>query len=151
MAAELRNSPIIGVGAVILDERGRIVLVRRDAAPRQGEWSIPGGKIEWGETVSAALLREIREETGLDVEILQFIDVIDFVSLDAAGVVERHYVLLDFWARAIGGELTAGDDAAEARWVLPAELDRYALWSETRRVIDVALRCYPGSTPAVAT
>ena len=133
-------SPIIGVGAVILNERGEVVLIRRGKQPRRGEWSIPGGRLEWGETVHEALIREVLEETGLNVEIGGLIDIVDAVTRNAAGEVTRHYVLVDFVTRPLGGELCAASDAAEARWVPFADLSEYALWAETRRIIETALR-----------
>jgi 8-oxo-dGTP diphosphatase len=131
-------SPVVGVGAVIWNAAGEIVLIRRGQEPRLGEWSIPGGRLEWGETVETALLREVREETGLHVEIAGLIDVVDSVIRDAGGAVIRHYVLIDFSARYVSGELVAGTDAAEARWVAPTDLDQYSLWTETRRIIETA-------------
>ena len=136
----LLPSPIVGVGAVIWNKHDEVVLIRRGQAPRLGEWSIPGGKLEWGERVTEGLAREVREETGLTVEIGGLIDVVDSVLRDEAGVVTRHYVLIDFWARYVGGELVAGSDAAEARWVPYAALGEYPLWTETRRIIETAAR-----------
>jgi 8-oxo-dGTP diphosphatase len=133
-------SPIVGVGAVIWNDRGEIVLIRRGQEPRLGEWSIPGGRLEWGESVREAITREVREETGLDVEIAGLIDVVDSVTRKASDEVVRHYVLIDFLARHIGGTLRAGSDAAEARWVAYAALDEYVLWTETRRIIVAAAR-----------
>ena len=135
-----RPSPIVGVGAVIWNDRDEIVLIRRGQEPRRGEWSIPGGRLEWGESVRDALLREVREETGLTVEIARLIDVVDSVSREAAGAVTHHYVLIDFSARYVSGELSAGTDAAEARWVPFAALREYSLWTETRRIIETARR-----------
>jgi 8-oxo-dGTP diphosphatase len=132
--------PIVGVGAVIWNDRGEIVLIRRGQEPRRGEWSIPGGKLEWGEALKDALLREVQEETGLTVEITGLIDVVDSVTRDQEGAVIRHYVLVDFAARHLSGELCAGSDAAEARWVPYAALDAYSLWTETRRIIETAAR-----------
>lgn len=132
--------PIIGVGAVIWNHRGEIVLIRRGQEPRLGEWSIPGGRLEWGESVREGVIREVREETGLEVEIGGLIDVVDAVTREASGDVVRHYVLIDFLARHLAGALHAGSDAAEARWVAYEALDEYVLWSETRRVIDAAAR-----------
>jgi 8-oxo-dGTP diphosphatase len=137
------NSPVVGVGAVITNDRGEVVLIRRGGPPRAGQWSIPGGKLEWGERVTDAVQREIREETGLVIAIERLIDVVDLITRDDAGHILRHYVLIDFKAVHAGGELFAGSDAAEARWVHPSLLDDYALWAETRRVIEAGL------TPAV--
>jgi 8-oxo-dGTP diphosphatase len=134
------SRPIVGVGAVIWNDRDEIVLIRRGQEPRRGEWSIPGGKLEWGEALKDALLREVREETGLTVEISALIDVVDSVTRDQTGTAIRHYVLVDFAARHLAGELCAGSDAAEARWVPYAALDAYSLWTETRRIIETAAR-----------
>lgn len=130
--------PIVGVGAVIWNGAGEVVLIRRGQPPRQGEWSIPGGKLEWGESVKDALSREVREETALEIELLGLIDVVDSVTRDEAGAVVRHYVLIDFAARAIGGTLAAGSDASEARWVPYAQIADYGLWRETRRIIALS-------------
>src|SRR2546423_13382650 len=124
---EHQKFPIVGVGAVITNRSGDVLLVRRGGAPRAGQWSIPGGKLEWGERVMDAVLREIREETGLTVAIESLIDVVDLVTRNDAGDILRHYVLVDFKAVHIDGELLAGSDAAEARWVHPSALGEYEL------------------------
>jgi 8-oxo-dGTP diphosphatase len=130
--------PIVGVGAVIWNEKNEIVLIRRGQEPRRGQWSIPGGRLEWGEPVKDAILREVREETGLVVEIAGFIDVVDSVTRDEAGTVSHHYVLIDFSARYLSGDISAGSDAADARWVPYTALAEYSLWTETRRIIETA-------------
>ncbi len=135
-----QQRPILGVGAVVWNEKGEIVLIRRGNEPRRGEWSIPGGRVEWGETILEAISREVREETGLEVEIAGLIEVVDSLSRADDGGVARHYVLVDFAARAVAGELRAGDDASEARWVSHAELAEYKLWSETLRIIALSAR-----------
>jgi 8-oxo-dGTP diphosphatase len=134
------------VGAVIWNEKNEVVLIRRGKEPRRDQWSIPGGHLEWGESLREALLREAHEETGLTIEIVGLIDTVDLITRDTSGDATRHYVLIDFAARAIAGQLHAGSDAAEARWVPFPELAAYALWSETRRVIDES-RHVLGNTP----
>lgn len=140
LATLQRASPIVGVGAVIWNAENHIVLIRRGQEPRLGEWSIPGGKLEWGEGLREALLREVREETGLAVEIESLIDVVDSISRDPTGAVLRHYVLIDFTVRHVAGTLRAGSDAAEARWVAYGSIGEYPLWTETRRIIDTSAR-----------
>jgi 8-oxo-dGTP diphosphatase len=134
------HSPIVGVGAVVWNGKDEVVLIRRDQEPRRGEWSIPGGRLESGESVREAILREVREETGLTVEVTGLIDVVDSIIRDPAGGVVRHYVLIDFSAVHVAGHLRAGSDAAEACWVPFAALAEYSLWTETYRVIETARR-----------
>src|SRR5258706_12891345 len=107
--------PQIGVGAVIW--RGdTLLLIRRGKPPLAGEWSIPGGRQEPGETVAQALLREVHEETGLTIEILGLIDVVDAIMRDSAGQLTRHYTLIDFSARWSAGTARPGDDAEAVAW-----------------------------------
>jgi 8-oxo-dGTP diphosphatase len=131
---------ILGVGAVIWNERRELLLVRRCNPPRQNEWSLPGGRVEFGETLRAAIVREVREETGLEIEVLALIDVAELVLDSDAGAEDRHYVLVDFSARLVAGEATAASDAAEARWFSLAEIEALPLWSETRRVIAMSAK-----------
>lgn len=129
-----QNLPTVGVGAVIWNAQGEVLLIKRARPPRQGEWSIPGGKVEMGESLHAALKREVREETGLEIEIVDFVDV---VELEEQG---HRFVLNDFTARYVSGEARASSDAKEVRWAARAELERYGLWSETRRIIERSAR-----------
>jgi ADP-ribose pyrophosphatase YjhB (NUDIX family) len=131
------GSPIVAAGAVVW--RGdRVLIVKRGRPPRQDEWSIPGGKVQWGETVEEAIRREVREETGVSIEIVGLIGVVDSLIRDEAGDVIHHHVLVDFAARAATDALQPGDDVAEAHWVSYASLDDYPMWSETRRIIAEA-------------
>ena len=140
IATPLRIFPIVGVGAVIWNADNHIVLIRRGTEPRLGEWSIPGGRVECGESLREAIIREVQEETGLDVEIENLIDVVDSITRDRTGAVLRYYVLIDFTARHVAGALRCGSDAAEAHWVPYGRIGEYALWTETRRIIDTSAR-----------
>jgi ADP-ribose pyrophosphatase YjhB (NUDIX family) len=131
------DRPFVGVGAVVLD-RDRVLLVKRGHAPLKGEWSLPGGAVHAGETLTAALAREILEETCLDVEVGPIVDVLDRISLDADGRVEYHYVLIDYVCRPIGGTLACRSDAAAAEWVAIEDLDRYGVADLARAVIKKA-------------
>jgi len=129
--------PFIGVGAIVL--RGDdVLLVKRARPPRKGEWSIPGGMQHLGETVAEALRREVREETGLEVEPVDVVAVVDSIFRDESGRVKYHYTLVDMLAAWRQGDPRAADDAAECAWVPLAQLDAYGLWAETRRVIALA-------------
>jgi ADP-ribose pyrophosphatase YjhB (NUDIX family) len=134
MSREYPDRPVAGVGAVVIAD-GRILLVRRGAAPRIGHWSLPGGAQELGETFAEACAREVREETGIKIEILGLVDAVDSITRDAGGRVQYHYLLVDLLARPSGGALKAGDDVSDARWFAPDEALALPLWSETARVI----------------
>ena len=127
-------TPVPAVGVVCL--RGdSVLLIRRGTPPRQGEWSLPGGRIEPGERAVEAALRELREETGVEAAITGLIDVVDGLFPEAG----RHYVLIDYAARWVSGEPVAGDDALEARFVTLDEVESLIEWSETRRIIRLAV------------
>lgn len=129
---EYPERPIVGVGAVIIDS-GRVLLVRRGHAPLKGEWSVPGGALEVGETLAEAVKREVLEETGLEVEPLAMVDVLDRIARDEAGRVQFHYVLVDFVCRVTGGSEACASDAVGLRWAAVDELDEVAEF--TRDVI----------------
>jgi 8-oxo-dGTP diphosphatase len=121
MSREYPERPIIGVGAVII-EGGRVLLITRGQAPLKGEWSLPGGALELGETLEEGICREVLEETGLIVEPISKVEVFDRISRDAEGRVQYHYVLVDYLCRVTGGILACATDAADARWATPDEL-----------------------------
>ncbi len=112
---EYPDRPIVGVGGVVV-QNGRVVLVRRAKAPRKGEWSIPGGMLELGETLRDGVAREIEEETGLKVKSEEVLDVFDSIVIDADGKTQYHYVLVDYLCSVTEGELRAASDVSEARW-----------------------------------
>jgi 8-oxo-dGTP diphosphatase len=134
MNREYPETPLVGVGAVILDQ-GRVVLVKRKFPPLAGEWSIPGGRLETGETLHQGVIREAREETGLTVEPAELLGVYDRLLRDDAGRVLYHYVLIDFLCRRIAGEIHAGGDADDARWFSQEELRKISLVEDTAEVI----------------
>ena len=137
MTREYPARPLVGIGAVLL-RPGAVLLVRRARAPNIGQWSIPGGAQELGETAEAAARRELLEETGLGVGALQLVTHVDSIHRDADGRVQFHYTLLDFAGRWTGGEPAAGSDASDARFVPFGALDAMSLWGETIRVIGLA-------------
>lgn len=127
------TAPVAAVGVICLRD-DQVLLIRRGRPPRRGEWSLPGGRVEPGETLRAAALRELSEETGITAELGPLIDVVDGIFPDSG----RHYVLIDFAARWQSGEPVAGDDADDARfWPLNGIEDQVA-WAETVRVIRLA-------------
>ncbi len=112
---------MVGVGAVIVQD-GRAVIVRRAGEPLAGEWSVPGGVLELGETLRQGAVREAHEETGLRVEAGELLDVFDSIFPDPDGRTRYHYVLIDFLCRVTGGELRAGSDVSDARWITAADI-----------------------------
>jgi 8-oxo-dGTP diphosphatase len=120
--------------------RGReVLLIKRGTAPRLGQWSLPGGRIEWGETSADAALRELVEETGVVAELAGLIDVVDGIMTSReTGEITRHYVMVDYAARWLSGEPTAGDDAADARFFSLEEALAIIEWDLTRKVIQEA-------------
>ena len=126
------SAPVAAAGVVCL--RGsEVLLIRRGTPPRLGEWSLPGGRIEPGERAADAALRELREEAGVEAELTGLLDVIDGLFPP------RHYLLVDYAARWLAGEPRAGDDAAEARWFAAEAAVAAVGWTETKRVIGLAL------------
>lgn len=130
--------PLIGVGGVVVAD-GRVLLARRGKEPLRGRWTIPGGTVELGETLEAALAREMAEETGLQVEPVEVLTVFDMIRR-VEGNVASHYVIVDFLCRWRAGEAHAGSDAEEVAWVGTGEFGRYDLPAKTREVVDAAFR-----------
>jgi 8-oxo-dGTP diphosphatase len=126
VAKEYPIAPLVGVGGVIVQDH-RAVIVQRGQEPRKGEWSLPGGLVELGESLVEATRREMKEETGLDVEVGALVEIFDRVHHDAEGRVRYHFVIVDYLCVPIGGTLLAGSDVTDARWVALDEIDRYVI------------------------
>jgi ADP-ribose pyrophosphatase YjhB (NUDIX family) len=131
--------PIIGVGALIFD-RGRILMAQRGKEPLKGSWSLPGGALEIGESLDFGVRREVREETGLEIEPLAVFEIFERIMRDASGAAEYHYVLIDYICRVTGGTLCAGDDVCRVAWVKPEGLQGLEITEGTLGVIEKAFR-----------
>ncbi len=137
MSREYPDRPMVGVGVVVW--RGpELLLIQRGKAPRAGSWSLPGGMQELGETVRETATREVREETGVEIDVTHLIDVVDTITRDEAGRVRMQYTLVDFAAEWRSGDAVAGSDAAGVQWINPHELGPLNLWKETLRVIEMS-------------
>jgi 8-oxo-dGTP diphosphatase len=130
--------PQVGVGGVVVWE-DRILLARRAKPPLQGRWTIPGGTVELGETLEEALVREMGEETGLEVEALEVLTVFDWIQREGAEVA-FHHVIIDYLCRRVSGEARAASDALEVAWAPPGELARFDLTGKALEVVSRAFR-----------
>lgn len=140
-AAEL---PVPTVGVVCLRD-DQVLLIKRGTPPRLGQWSLPGGRIERGETTPAAALRELAEETGVRAHLLGLVDAVDgLFTSRTTGETTRHYLMIDYAARWVSGDPVAGDDAAEARFVSLAEALEMVEWDVTRAVIAATFERFGG-------
>jgi ADP-ribose pyrophosphatase YjhB (NUDIX family) len=140
--------PVLGVGALIYDG-SRILLIERGQPPLAGYWSLPGGAVEIGERLEDAIIREVREETGLAVATDSIATVFERVMPDAAGVCEYHYVLIDFYCRILGGEMRAGSDSRSVAWIEIDVLDGLLMTEGTREVIQAC--CTRSEKPLYVT
>jgi mutator protein MutT len=145
MKREYPDAPLVGVGAIIV-EAERVLLVKRAHAPLAGEWSIPGGVLEVGETLREAVVREAFEETGLTVEAADLLGVYDRVLRDADERTIYHYVLIDFLCRRVAGEPRAAGDAEDVRWFTQAEIECLSLAEDTAEVIRLGFEKNKTST-----
>lgn len=127
------KAPIVGVGAVIV-KGNKILLVKRAGEPGKGLWSIPGGLVEIGESIKDAARREVKEETGLDVRVDEVADVTEIIIRDEENKVKHHYVIVDFFAVPLKGELKASSDALEVRWVEFKDLKNYSLTNTVKKL-----------------
>jgi len=142
MAREYPAQPVVGVGAVVVRD-GRALIIRRAHEPRKGEWSLPGGHLDLGESLVAAVRREVKEETGLDVNVGPIIETFDRVHRDAEGRIRYHFVIVDFVCVSPEGEAVAGSDAEAVAWVTADELDAYGVNAHAASVIRRGLTLLP--------
>lgn len=131
---EYPERPIAGVGVVVFRNE-EVLLVKRKKAPYKGQWSIPGGKQRLGETVTQASRRELMEETGVEVNELTLIDVIDIIVPDEEGKILYHYIVADYRAHWLSGECSPGDDAQDVQWFNLNKLGSISLLDKTRKII----------------
>jgi ADP-ribose pyrophosphatase YjhB (NUDIX family) len=137
MKREFPDHPLVGVGGVVI-HRNRVLLIRRGGEPLKGEWSIPGGLIEVGEELADGVRRELKEETGLDVEPLAILETFDRIFREG-GRVRYHFVIVDYVCKLKGGRLRPASDVLEARWVRREDLPLYKL---TEKATSVALQAF---------
>ena len=133
MAREFPKQPLVGVGGVVI-YRDRVLLIRRGREPLKGQWSIPGGLVELGEELTAGVRRELKEETGLDVEPLEILLAFDRILREGHRV-KYHYVIVDYLCRRKRGRLAAASDVVDARWVCRQDLPQYHLTEMATAVI----------------
>ena len=134
MAREYPAHPVVGVGAVVVRD-GKALIIKRAHEPRKGEWSLPGGLLELGESLQDAARREIKEETSLDIEVGPVIETFDRVHRDDQGKIRYHFVIVDFVCWANDGEAVPGSDAEGVAWVTPGEIDDYQVNAHAKAVI----------------
>ncbi|MBY0496826.1 MAG: NUDIX hydrolase [Cyanobacteria bacterium] len=134
MAREYPDHPVVGVGAVVVRD-GKALIVKRAHEPRKGEWSLPGGLLELGESLQDAVRREIKEETSLEIEVGPVIETFDRVHRDDAGKIRYHFVIVDFVCWSHRGEAVPGSDADGVAWVAAGEIDGYRVNAQAKAVI----------------
>ncbi len=132
------DAPLVGVGVAVFDAAGQVLMVRRGRPPGVGRWGLPGGLVELGEQLVDAAVREVREETGVEIALGALLDAFEPIYRDADERIEYHYVVLDYWASYRSGEARAEDDAADVAWIALTEFDRYDVGHATRKFIEQA-------------
>ncbi len=132
---EYPATPLLGVGVVVRKGEA-ILLVQRAKEPKKGLWALPGGMVDLGEPIRAAAIREVKEECSIDIELEDIISVIDLIDKDTDGKIKYHFVLIDFLATYVGGELQAASDALNAAWISPTDLSNYNIPELTQKVIS---------------
>lgn len=137
MKRDYPDRPFVGIGCVVW-KGSEVMLVKRGKPPGLGEWGLPGGAQEIGETVFAAAVREVQEETGIVAEPLSVITVVDMIRHDAEDAVQFHYTIIEIAARYVSGEVMAGDDVVDARFVAADQVRKLAAWDEVERVVQLS-------------
>lgn len=145
MSDTLPPKPVLAVAAVIWNDRREVLLIRRTKEPRKGQWSLPGGKVQFGESLEDAVRREVREETGLEIALLGIAGVAETFLDASVGAADVHFVLIDYSARMVSGEAVAASDATDATWFSHEQVAALPLWSETQRIITQSARAVWGS------
>lgn len=134
---EYPGAPVVGVGGVVIRDE-RALLIKRGGAPLEGQWSIPGGTLELGESLQDGVRRELLEETGIEVRVGQLIEVFDRIFRDASGKIQYHFVIVDYLCEPVSGEASAASDVTATAWVSEADLSDYKLTEAATRVIRKA-------------
>ena len=142
------QAPLVGVAAVVIDEGGRVLLVKRGSPPRAGSWGLPGGLLDLGERLADGARREVYEETGIVADVKEIVGTFEPLQLDSQGRIEYHYVVIDFWAQYVRGDACAQDDADDVIWAGAGELDRFHLNEETHTVVESALAAWRADSRA---
>jgi ADP-ribose pyrophosphatase YjhB (NUDIX family) len=133
------DKPIATVGALVIDEEGRVLLIKRGREPDKGLWSVPGGVIKLGEGVRDAAVRETMEETGVKVDVLEPLCVVDKIVYDKLGKIKFHYIAIDFHAKFVGGKLNPSSDILDAKWVRLADVEKFNLTKGAKEIIKKIL------------
>jgi 8-oxo-dGTP diphosphatase len=131
---EYPERPLVGVGGVVIRD-GRVLLIRRGGPPLEGEWSLPGGMLELSETLEEGVLRELLEETGMQVRVLGLVEVFERIIRDDSGRTKYHFVIADYLCEALSGEARAASDVTDVAWATEVELAQYSLTPTAMRII----------------
>lgn len=134
------SAPMVGVGVITFNHENKILLVKRGNEPSKGLWSLPGGLVELGERVREAGIREVKEECNIDIEPEDVISVVDLILEDSDGKIKYHYILIDYLAKYIGGELKPQSDVNDAAWFSYSEIAELNIPEVTREVLEKAFR-----------
>ena len=134
---EYPDRPVVGIGAVVIRD-GKVLLIRRGVAPGRGLWAVPGGSLELGETLQQGAEREILEETGITIRAREPVCAFDFFEMDPDGRIRFHFVIVDLAADYIRGDVKGADDALEARWLAPGDLDHLPVSKNTLKLLQAA-------------